>query len=127
MTRWEASSQDPTNAEIAAAVRAAGDADRIVVATFSSGTLPDGQARLVRALRATGKPVAAVAIGLPYDITAYPDVDAYITTYGTTARTQRVSTAMHEGAAGVVFGRQPGGRLPVTVGDLYPYGHGLRY
>ncbi|WP_034516547.1 glycoside hydrolase family 3 protein [Actinomadura rifamycini] len=127
VSRWEAPSPDPTDADVAAAVRAAGGADRIVVATFSSGTLPDGQAKLVRALRATGKPVAAVAIGLPYDITAYPDVDAYLTTYGTTARTQRVSTAMHEGAAEVVFGRQPGGRLPVTVGDLYPYGHGLRY
>ncbi|MFV2174711.1 glycoside hydrolase family 3 protein [Actinomadura sp. LOL_016] len=127
VTRWQASSPDPSDAEIAEAVRAARGADRIVVATFSSATLPDGQARLVRALRATGKPVAAVAIGLPYDITAYPDVDAYITTYGTTARTQRVSTAMHEGAAEVVFGRRPGGRLPVTIGDLYPYGHGLRY
>ena len=27
----------------------------------------------------------------------------------------------------VIFGEQPGGRLPVTIGDLYPYGHGLRY
>ncbi|QFG24394.1 glycoside hydrolase family 3 protein [Actinomadura sp. WMMB 499] len=127
VARWEASSFDPSDAEIAAAVRAAEGADRIVVATFSSATLPAGQAKLVRALRATGKPVAAVATGLPYDITAYPDVDAYVTTYGTTGRTQRVSMAMHEGAAEVVFGTQPGGRLPVTIGDRYPFGHGLRY
>ncbi|QKW35111.1 glycoside hydrolase family 3 C-terminal domain-containing protein [Actinomadura sp. NAK00032] len=124
---WRAATTDPADAEIAEAVRRAAGADRILVATFSSGPLPAGQAGLVRALRATGKPVAAVAIGLPYDIASYPDVPAYIATYGTTARTQRVDRTMHEAAARVVFGARPGGRLPVTIKGLYPYGHGLRY
>ncbi|WP_169809193.1 glycoside hydrolase family 3 protein [Actinomadura chibensis] len=124
---WQAATTDPTDAEIAEAVRRAGAADRVVVATYSSGKLPAGQARLVEALRATGKPVAAVAIGLPYDIASYPDVPAYIATYGTTARTQRIDLTMHKAAARVLFGEQPGGRLPVTIKGLYPYGHGLRY
>ncbi|MFC4051276.1 glycoside hydrolase family 3 protein [Actinomadura syzygii] len=124
---WQAATTNPTDAEIAEAVRRAGSADRVVVATYSSGKLPAGQARLVEALRATGKPVAAVAIGLPYDIASYPDVPAYIATYGTTARTQRIDLTMHKAAARVLFGEQPGGRLPVTIKGLYPYGHGLRY
>lgn len=127
VTTWQAATTDPSDAEIAEAVRQAADADRILVATFSSGTLPAGQARLVEALLATGKPVAAVATGLPYDIASYPSVPAYVATYGTTARTQRVDLTMHKAAARVVFGEQPGGRLPVTIKGLYPYGHGLRY
>ncbi|GAA4369792.1 glycoside hydrolase family 3 protein [Actinomadura verrucosospora] len=127
VTSWQAATTDPTDAEIAEAVRRARAADRILVATYSSGTLPEGQARLVRALRATGRPVAAVATGLPYDIASYPSVRAYLATYGTTARTRRVDLTMHRAAARVVFGAQPGGRLPVTIKGLYPYGHGLRY
>ncbi|MEV0661868.1 glycoside hydrolase family 3 protein [Actinomadura luteofluorescens] len=127
VTSWQAATTDPTDAEIAEAVRRARSADRVLVATFSSGTLPAGQARLVRALQATGRPVAAVATGLPYDIASYPSVRAYLATYGTTARTQRVDLTMHRAAARVVFGAQPGGRLPVTIKGLYPYGHGLRY
>jgi beta-N-acetylhexosaminidase len=124
---WQSATTDPTDAEIAEAVRRAKSADRVLVATFSGGQLPAGQAKLVKALQATGKPVAALAIGLPYDITSYPDVKAYIATYGTTVRTQRIDLTMHKAAARVVFGEQPGGRLPVTIKGLYPYGHGLRY
>ncbi|MFI0368136.1 glycoside hydrolase family 3 protein [Actinomadura sp. 1N219] len=124
---WQSATTNPTDAEIADAVRRAASADRILVATFSSGPLPAGQAKLVKALQATGKPVAALAIGLPYDLTSYPDVKAYVATYGTTARTQRIDLTMHKAAARVVFGEQPGGRLPVTIKGLYPYGHGLRY
>ncbi|WP_067452716.1 glycoside hydrolase family 3 protein [Actinomadura macra] len=127
VTRWQSATPAPTDAEIAEAVHRAADADRILVATYSSGGLPAGQAKLVRALLATGKPVAAIGIGLPYDIAAYPDVKGYIATYGTTARIQRVDLTMHKAAAEVVFGRQPGGRLPVTIAGLYPYGHGLSY
>ncbi|MEV4006315.1 hypothetical protein [Actinomadura sp. NPDC049753] len=68
-----------------------------------------------------------MATGLPYDIASYPSVRAYLATYGTTARTRRVDMTMHRAAARVVFGAQPGGRLPVTIKGLYPYGHGLRY
>ncbi|MFI0482206.1 glycoside hydrolase family 3 protein [Actinomadura sp. 9N215] len=124
---WQSATTNPTDAEIADAVKRAASADRVLVTTFSSGPLPAGQAKLVKALQATGKPVAALAIGLPYDLTSYPDVEAYIATYGTTARTQRIDLTMHKAAARVVFGEQPGGRLPVTIKGLYPYGHGLRY
>ncbi|MFC6882635.1 glycoside hydrolase family 3 protein [Actinomadura yumaensis] len=127
VTAWQPATPDPTDAEIADAVAKARDADRILVATFSSGALPAGQAKLVRALQATGKPLAAVATGLPYDLTSYPDVRAYVANYATTARTQRFNMTQYRATAEVLFGRQPGGRLPAAIGDLYPYGHGLRY
>ncbi|GAA2581049.1 glycoside hydrolase family 3 N-terminal domain-containing protein [Actinomadura fulvescens] len=127
VSRWQSATTDPADAEIAEAVRLAGEADRVLVATFSSGPLPAGQAKLVRALQATGKPVAALATGLPYDYAEYPDVRAYVAAYATTARAQRLNLTMHKAAAEVVFGAQPGGTLPVTITGHYPYGHGLRY
>ena len=127
VTRWQSATTDPTDAEIAEAVRRAGGADRVIVGTYAKGPLPAGQAKLVRALQATGKPVAAIATGLPYDIASYPDVKAYIAAYATTARVQRVDMSMLRATADVVFGAQPGGRLPVTIAGRYAYGHGLRY
>ncbi|WP_433334652.1 glycoside hydrolase family 3 protein [Spirillospora sp. CA-294931] len=127
VARWQAGTTDPSDAEIAEAVRLAKDADRVLVATFSSGPLPAGQARLVRALQAIGKPVAALATGLPYDYASYPEVKAYVAAYATTARAQRMNLTMLQAAADVIFGARPSGRLPVTIAGHYPYGHGLGY
>nr|WP_236707854.1 glycoside hydrolase family 3 protein [Brevibacillus choshinensis] len=74
----------------------------------------------------TGKPVIGVGIRNPYDIMAYPQVDAYLAQYGYRA-------ASFAATAETIFGwNQPTGRLPVTIpdgkgGTLYPYGHGLTY
>ncbi|MED1952847.1 glycoside hydrolase family 3 N-terminal domain-containing protein [Brevibacillus centrosporus] len=71
-------------------------------------------------------PVVGVAIRNPYDIMAYPLVDAYLVQYG-------YRTASFAAMAATLFGgNQPRGRLPVTIPDgkgnvLYPYGHGLSY
>jgi beta-N-acetylhexosaminidase len=126
---WQAAGEDPTDAEIADAV---GEAPaQVLVATYSRGaTLPPGQAKLVEALKATGKRVAAVSIGVPYDVTAYPDLGASLASYAQTQvwgppppANQTVMTAI----AKVVYGAQPGGRLPVTVSREFPSGLGLRY
>ncbi|UFJ39529.1 beta-N-acetylhexosaminidase [Brevibacillus humidisoli] len=72
------------------------------------------------------KPVVAVGIRNPYDVMAYPDVDAYLAQYGFRA-------ASFAATANVLFGEQsPAGKLPVTIPDshggvLYRYGHGLGY
>lgn len=52
---WQAATTDPTDAEIADAVRRAGSADRVVVATYSSGKPPAGQAKLVRGAAGDGQ------------------------------------------------------------------------
>jgi len=123
---WQARTHDPTAEEIQEAVRLAEQADRILVATYSQSKLPPGQSELVRALLKTGKPVAALSLGLPYDLADYPEVDAYLASYALD-RWQTPNPTALRAAVEVIFGKQPGGRLPVTIGDLYPCGHGLRY
>jgi beta-N-acetylhexosaminidase len=126
---WQASSDNPTDAEIAEAVRRA--EDQVLVATYSRGAnLPPGQVKLVEALKATGKRVAAVSIGVPYDVNAYPELGASLASY---AQTQvwgpppPANMTVLKAIDKVAFGAQPGGKLPVTVSARYPYGLGLRY
>jgi beta-N-acetylhexosaminidase len=125
---WASETEEPTEAEIAAAAELAARADRIIVATYSAGVLPQAQAQLVKALLATGKPLVAIATGTPYDIAHYPDVDAYLASYALTfLPTYAFSPVLLRAAIDVVFGADPRGRLPVPIPGLYPFGHGLKY
>ncbi|WP_142383566.1 glycoside hydrolase family 3 protein [Bacillus sp. T33-2] len=117
---------DSSDAEISQAVALAKQADRVIVATFSPGELPAGQAKLVKALQGTGKPVAALSLGLPYDIKNYPDVGAYLATYAVERWGSPVPTAWNA-AVDVIFGAQPGGKLPVGIEGFYQFGDGLNY
>ncbi|MFN8514137.1 MAG: beta-N-acetylhexosaminidase [Chloroflexia bacterium] len=100
--------QQPTTAEINAAVAAANGASVVVYATRGAQGYP-GQVRLATTLAGTGKPVVAVALAEPYDAGAYPGVGTALATYGAE---QVVLNAL--GAA--LAGEQPlRGRLPVTV------------
>ncbi|MBB5173408.1 glycoside hydrolase family 3 protein [Texcoconibacillus texcoconensis] len=71
-------------------------------------------------------PVTGVGIRNPYDVMAYPDVDAYIAQYG-------FREASFIATAKTLFAENnPTGKLPVTIYDendnvLFPYGHGLSY
>jgi beta-N-acetylhexosaminidase len=108
----------PSDAVIAQAVAAAGQADVTVVTTYNAWS-DVTQQRLVAALLATGKPIVVAAVGAPYDIAYFPDAPTYVAAYGY----QPVSvTAL----AAVLQGRAPAtGRLPVTIAGLFPYGSGL--
>jgi beta-N-acetylhexosaminidase len=125
---YASASEDPTAAEISEAVAMAAGFDRIIVATYSAGPLPQGQADLVRALVATGKPVVAASIGTPYDIAAYPSVQAYVASYALNfLPTYILAPAALRATVEVIFGARPGGLLPVPIPNNYPFGHGLRY
>jgi beta-N-acetylhexosaminidase len=125
---WSASGEDPTDAEIAEALALAGAADRVIALTYSRGTLPAGQSRLIAALLETGKPVAAVATSTPYDIREYPNVGAYVASFvHSFAPTHLATPAGLACAMEVLFGAEPEGRLPVTIPGLYEAGHGLRH
>ncbi|WP_394120405.1 glycoside hydrolase family 3 N-terminal domain-containing protein [Planococcus donghaensis] len=71
-------------------------------------------------------PVIGVAVRNPYDIMAYPEIDAYLTQYS-------FRTASYEAMASAIMGElAPTGKLPVTIPNLagetfYEYGHGLSY
>ncbi|MBO8163460.1 MAG: glycoside hydrolase family 3 C-terminal domain-containing protein [Brevibacillus sp.] len=105
------------------------EADVIIIGSYTynvSGRSPDNETMKVynQIIDKYEKPVIAVAIRNPYDIMAYPQVDAYLAQYG-------FRTASFAAAANVLFGQQrPAGKLPVTIpgadgGVLYEYGHGL--
>ncbi|WP_372508786.1 glycoside hydrolase family 3 protein [Pseudalkalibacillus decolorationis] len=107
------------------------DADKVIVGTYSynvSTRLPEHpQMNLVRTImEETDAPVIGVGIRNPYDIMAYPEVDAYIAQYG-------FRTASFEATAATMFGsNKPTGKLPVTIPGydsdvLYEFGHGLSY
>lgn len=108
----------PTEAEIQSVLRAAHDADTIVVATFAAAIRSE-QAKLVRALHALGRKMVVLAVAEPYDLARFPDVSVYVASYG--------HQPLHVRAAvEVLFGEQPArGRLPVSIPALYPIGHGL--
>jgi beta-N-acetylhexosaminidase len=125
---WQATSEQPTAAEIATAAALAASADRVIVATYAAGDLTSEQASLVDALVATGTPVVAVSIGTPWDVLSYPGVEAYVASYALNfLPTYIPAPAALRAAVEVMFGAQPGGRLPVSLGSLYPYGHRLGY
>ncbi|WP_426569458.1 glycoside hydrolase family 3 N-terminal domain-containing protein [Streptomyces canus] len=117
----------PSDATIAQAVAAAGEADAVVVCTYNV-TATSSQRTLVELLSATGRPVVAVAIRNPYDVAHLPTVRACLATYSWTDVELRAAARVIAGAV------SPRGELPVPVQRaddparvLYPIGHGLTY
>ncbi|NNG34615.1 glycoside hydrolase family 3 protein [Nakamurella aerolata] len=125
-TSIAAVSTNPTAAEQAAAVSAAGQADAVVLLSYNSAT-NTGQKSLVAALQQTGKPLLVVSVGNPYDINQFPTVPAYAATYST-------KPVALESLVRVLTGEiSPKGKLPVDIPKagssevLYPYGSGLSW
>ncbi|SFD67652.1 beta-N-acetylhexosaminidase [Lentibacillus persicus] len=115
-----ATSTSPTQGQIDEAVSRAKDADTVLVTTYTANTNPSQQ-QLVSALESTGKDVVVSAIRNPYDLMAFPEVDGYLATYGN----RDVSI---EALSSVLIGEvNPQGKLPVTIPELYDYGHHLGY
>ncbi len=110
---------EPTADEIAAVLLAAAGKRQIVVGTYNAAFSP-GQTSLVEALMRSGSSTVIVAaLRNPYDLLAFPDVHAYAACY------ENRPLAL-EALAAVLAGEMPAqGRLPVSLGDQYPYGHGL--
>ncbi|MFI6035558.1 glycoside hydrolase family 3 protein [Streptomyces sp. NPDC051315] len=118
---------DPSAGTVGRAVTAAAEADAVVAGTYNV-TATSPQRTLVERLRATGRPVVAVALRNPYDVAHLPPVHACLATYSWTDVELRAAARV---IAGVV---QPRGVLPVPVQRaddptrvLYPIGHGLTY
>ncbi|NUT52592.1 MAG: glycoside hydrolase family 3 protein, partial [Saccharothrix sp.] len=111
----------PTEAQVTAAVQAAGSADVVVVLTNALSRQPAQQALLTRLL-ATGRPVVAVAVQNPYDV-AHTAAPTWLATYS-------YGAVSMEALARVITGEvAPVGRLPVEVPGPtpYPFGHGLSW
>jgi beta-N-acetylhexosaminidase len=107
------------------------DASAVIVGSYTfnvSGRSPDSsQMQMINSIiAAADAPVIGVGIRNPYDIMAYPKVDAYLAQYG-------FRTASFEATAASIFGKNnPYGKLPITIPGvegsvLYEFGHGLSY
>jgi beta-N-acetylhexosaminidase len=107
----------PEHNDIASAVEAAAGHDLVVVGTVNA---TPGQARLVGALLATGRPVVTVALRTPYDLATYPAAQTHLCTYGS-------HWPSLQALASALFGEFPlTGRLPAEIPGLHPRGHGIQ-
>jgi beta-N-acetylhexosaminidase len=99
---------NPPPPEIQALLERLAQYEVVIVGTINA-TTHRGQAEMVKALVKQGRRPIMVALRMPYDLAAYPDVPAYACTYSILA------PAM-EALAEALFGRIPfAGRLPVTI------------
>ncbi|SDK01558.1 glycoside hydrolase family 3 N-terminal domain-containing protein [Sediminibacillus albus] len=107
------------------------DADSVVVGTYTynvAGRSPDSsQMRLVNQLIThLEAPVIGIGIRNPYDLMAYPEIDAYLAQYG-------FNPSSFTATAATLFGENiPTGKLPIAIPgegsqELYEFGHGLSY
>lgn len=97
-------------------------ADRILVSS-------DGHDDLVAAVTDRDVPVVVIESGTPYATATYRSLpDAILLAYDTTFTwALDRSELVRQAAVDVIFGYSPRGRLPVTVDDCWPFGHGLTY
>ncbi|MGA9225844.1 MAG: glycoside hydrolase family 3 N-terminal domain-containing protein [Mesobacillus sp.] len=107
------------------------NASAVVVGSYTfsvSGRSPSNAQMVMinQIIEHTNAPVIGVGIRNPYDIMAFPQIDAYLTQYG-------FRPASFDASAGAIFGEfSPTGKLPITIpgldgGVLYGFGHGLSY
>ncbi|MEE8584899.1 MAG: glycoside hydrolase family 3 N-terminal domain-containing protein [Acidobacteriota bacterium] len=81
--------------------------------------LSDHQIRLLEGLSELDRPFAFVLFGSPYLLPFVPDLPSYILAYDDHPGAEKA-------AARLVLGRvRSRGKLPVSLPDLYPLGHGL--
>lgn len=93
--------------------------DRIVAVTSSRGISGEEQRATVLELhRWAPDRLVVVAAGDPYDLMAFPEISAYVVTYGADEPTV-------DAASQVLLGHIPArGRLPVSLPGLHPVGTG---
>ena len=108
------------------ALEALSGADLVVVALhvrvrMSSGRigLPDGYTRLLDGLAEVEAPVVAISFGTPYVLEQLDEAKALICAYGDSEPLAEATAEALAGEIGI------GGRLPVSIGDRYPFGSGL--
>jgi beta-N-acetylhexosaminidase len=107
----------PTAADIAEASQRSAASDLVVLGTLSAALQP-AQAALASAVLDAAPAAVSVALRTPWDLTVYPQARTHALTYG-------IQPDSIAALAAALFGEIPfGGRLPVTLGSLYPGGHG---
>jgi beta-N-acetylhexosaminidase len=108
----------PSDTDVTDICQVLHDYDLAIVGTINACDQA-GQAALVNTISRLGKPTVVVALRLPYDLAAYPDVSTFVCTYG-------ILRPSMDALARALWGVIPWqGRLPVSIPGLYPVGHGI--
>jgi len=108
----------PTYEDQERILRAARGADIIIGYALLARFSPM-QFDLISKLLSLGKPTVIIGLGDPSDMAFFPEVGTFV------AANSPAPVSM-EAAVHVVFGdAEPGGRLPMPIGALYPIGHAL--
>jgi len=106
---------EPTISDIAGLMALAEEADLVIVGTVNA---TQGQSDLVTAVAGLARPLVTIAMREPQDLPTYPSVGTHICTYSGHASSLKA-------AVDAMFGlTEFGGRLPVSIPELYPIGHG---
>jgi beta-N-acetylhexosaminidase len=107
-----------TDEDLEKIVQKAKQAEYIIVGTLNAHLIPEQQ-ELVKRFHQLDKPMVVIAMRSPYDLLAFPEVNAYLTTYEYTL--PALQTAVE-----IVFGRRKAyGKLPITLPGLYERGYGI--
>lgn len=119
---------DPTinRIDIVNAIKRLGKCEDVICAIYSKARSGSGKFGLdpvllhfLDTLAQLNKPVAAAAMGSPYVLKAVPDASAMLCAYSD-------AEGMNEATVEALFGEIPaGGRLPVTIPGIAPYGTGV--
>jgi beta-N-acetylhexosaminidase len=109
---------DPKPDDLTAAQALAAEAPIIILATRDANLFP-AQRQAIDTLQALHRPTVVISLRAPYDLADLPWAAARIATYGDLPASLDVAAAICAGT------HSPRGHLPVSVGSLYPLGHGL--
>ncbi|KAA3647051.1 MAG: glycoside hydrolase family 3 protein [Chloroflexi bacterium] len=109
----------PEDNEISALKEKVAGYDLLVLGTISA-SMDIQQEEMAKELLKTNIPTITVALRTPYDLLAYPQAQTHVCTYSI------LETSM-QALADALFGKiQFQGKLPVTIPEMYPSGHGLQ-
>jgi beta-N-acetylhexosaminidase len=99
---------NPNDVEVRALRDQVSSYDLVIVGTINATAAP-GQAALVNSLLKQGTRVVAVAMRMPYDLSAYPAAPVYVCTYS-------ILPPSMDAVAGALWGKSGfPGQLPVTI------------
>jgi len=106
-------------------LREASSYSHVVVSAFVKVTsskghadMDESHAALLESLARAGHKVVVISFGNPYLLGQFPDVPVYVCTYGSEESSQSAAAAALFAEYDVV------GRLPISLPDLFPRGHG---